>query len=477
MLFNSNEYILFFLPLTIIVYFYLNKIKLIKVAVGWLVIASLFFYSYWKINYLPLILVSMVFNYTIGYTLSRPTKLNLNRKLILNFGLVGNLGLLCYYKYFDFLINNINFALHTDFDTLKILLPLGISFFTFTQIAYLVDAYKKEVREYDFLSYALFVTYFPHLIAGPILHHSEMMPQFADIRKKVINYKNITMGFFLFTMGLFKKVFLADTFSHYVTFGYSQGTHLSLLEGWIIALSYTFQIYFDFSGYTDMALGAAKMFNINLPINFNSPYKAVSIQDFWRRWHMTLSRFLRDYVYIPLGGNRKGEIKTYVNLFLTFLIGGIWHGASWMFVIWGTLHGIALCINRFWQRFNINIANWINILVTFVFVNITWVFFRAENLFQAKKILSAMFNFTTIEAPKITHLNIYFEGIQKNTYDNLLLFLPLAFIIIFLFKNSNEIIAKLKFNYIIAFCFLILFYFSFIYMNYNQVSEFLYFNF
>lgn len=477
MLFNSPEYILFFLPICIIVYFFLNKIKLINLGIGWLVVASLFFYSYWKINYLPLILISMVFNYTIGYTLSKPTTLKLNRKLILIFGLVGNLGLLCYYKYFDFLVNNINYVLHTNFNTLKVVLPLGISFFTFTQIAYLVDAYKQEVREYDFLSYALFVTYFPHLIAGPILHHSEMMPQFADIRKKVLNYKNITMGFFLFTLGLFKKVVLADTFSHYVTFGYGQNVHLSMLEGWIIALSYTFQIYFDFSGYTDMALGAAKMFNINLPINFNSPYKATSIQDFWRRWHITLSRFLRDYIYIPLGGNRKGDVRTYINLFLTFLIGGIWHGASWMFIIWGTLHGFALCINRFWQKLNIKTSNWINVLITFIFVNITWVFFRAEDFSQAKKILYSMFNFTSIAIPKITHLNIYFESIQKNTYDNLLLFLPLAFIIVFLFKNSNEIIARLKFNYVIAFCFVILFYFSFIYMNLNKVSEFLYFNF
>ena len=353
MLFNSLEFLFVFLPITFIVYFGLNKAKLIKLAVGWLVCASLFFYAFWNIKYLVLILCSMIFNYTIGYTLSHPTSLKINRKAVFIFGLLGNLALLCYFKYFNFLITNINLVLHTGFDTLKIALPLGISFFTFTQIAYLSDAYKKEVQEYDFLNYALFVTFFPHLIAGPILHHSEMMPQFANLRKKIINHKNIAIGMFLLAIGLFKKVLIADNLSPFVHLAFDTIPTLSFWESHIGALSYTFQLYFDFSGYCDMALGIGYLFNIVLPINFNSPYKANNIQDFWHRWHITLSRFLKNYIYIPLGGNRQGEISTYRNLFLTFLIGGIWHGANFTFIAWGILHGIASVIHRFWKNFYI----------------------------------------------------------------------------------------------------------------------------
>lgn len=486
MLFNSLGYIVLFLPIVLCVYLFLNKKHLVVGANIWLVVASLFFYGYLHPSFLlPLILSSICFNFAVGSGLNN-LKFNskISKKALLIFGVVCNLLLLSYFKYMDFFIGNVNALFHSHIALLHIALPLGISFFTFTQTAYIVDSYQGKTKEYDFLNYLLFVTFFPHLIAGPILHHSEMMPQFADIKTKVLRYKNVTLGLFLFIIGLFKKVVLADTFSTYVNFGYRHDVHLSILEAWIVALSYTFQIYYDFSGYTDMALGSAKMFNIDLPINFNSPYKATSIQDFWRRWHMTLSRFLRDYVYIPIGGSKKGELKTFRNLFSTFLIGGLWHGASWMFVIWGALHGFALCLNRLWQKFKITIPNWINIFITFMFVNITWVFFRAENMSQAHKILTAMFDFRYFKLPEFHHTNIFFRNINNinNDYQNLVIFLPLAIILIFLCKNSQEIISKVKFDtikstIIFTIIFIVLFIISISKMICVPYNEFIYFNF
>ena len=472
MLFNSLEFLFIFLPVTFFVYFYLNKKKLIMVATGWLVLASLAFYSYWNINYLPLILISMVFNYCVGYTLSHRTNLRLNRRGVLFFGLAGNLALLCYFKYFDFLINNINLVLHTGFDTLKIALPLGISFFTFTQIAYLVDAYKREVKEYDFLNYSLFVTFFPHLIAGPILHHSEMMPQFKNLRKRVINHKNISLGLFLLAIGLFKKVIIADNLSPVVQDLFDIIPVLDFWEAWIGSLSYTFQLYFDFSGYCDMALGIAYLFNIALPINFNSPYKSENIQDFWRRWHITLSRFLKNYIYIPLGGNRAGEWKTYRNLFLTFLIGGIWHGANWTFVIWGVLHGCGICLHRFFRKFNIQINKFAAIAATFLFVNISWVFFRSLSIHRAIDILKSMVGLNGINPLVINKLRFSFESGSIKL--SMILFCA-CIILVFFSKNSTEWAKSFKPNKIYFLVTLTLLIISI--LSINKVSEFLYFQF
>ncbi len=472
MLFNSLEFLFIFLPVTFFVYFFLNKKRLIVLATGWMVAASLIFYGYWNYKYLTLIILSMIFNYTVGYTLSHPANLKINRKLVLMLGIVGNVGLLCYYKYFDFLINNINAVFHSGFDTLKIALPLGISFFTFTQIAYLVDAYKKEVQEYDFLNYALFVTFFPHLIAGPILHHSEMMPQFADIRKKVINHKNISVGLFLIAIGLFKKVIIADNLSDFAGSMFDIIPTLDFFEAWFGSFAYTFQLYFDFSGYCDMALGIALLFNIRLPINFNSPYKAENIQDFWRRWHMTLSRFLKNYIYIPLGGNRLGEFKTYRNLFLTFLIGGIWHGANWTFIMWGVLHGLATCIHRFWKKFNIHINRYAAIAITFFFINFTWVFFRASSIHRAIDILKSMTGLNGFIPVTVNKLRFTFE----NGSIKLSFFMVITCIIlVFFFKNSMEWAEKFKPNRIFFIITLVLLIVSV--LSINKVSEFLYFQF
>ncbi len=306
MLFNTFEFIFIFLPLTLIIYFLLNKFKLVKIATAWLVLASLFYYSYWKLDYLPIILASMIFNYAIGSTLSNETKLKINRRLLLIFGILGNVFLLAYFKYFDFVLYNLNLIFHQNFNYSNLLLPLAISFFTFQQIAYIVDSYEGKTKEYDFLTYALFVTFFPQLIAGPIVHHKEMIPQFENLRNRIVNYKNMSIGLLLFAIGLFKKVIIADFLSHIALTGFENAVNLSFVESWFTIFSYTFQIFYDFSGYTDMARGIGYMFNIELPQNFNNPYISVDIQEFWRKWHITLSRFLRDYIYIPLGGNRLG---------------------------------------------------------------------------------------------------------------------------------------------------------------------------
>lgn len=472
MLFNSIEFLFVFLPITFFVYFYLNKLKLIKIATAWLVIASLCFYSYWKIDYLPLILISMLFNYSVGSTLSNTAKLKINKKIVMLFAIVVNVALLSYYKYFDFIIENINVLFKTDFNYMNIVLPLAISFFTFQQIAYIVDSYEGKTKEYDFLTYSLFVTFFPQLIAGPIVHHKEMMPQFDRLRNRFINHKNISIGLFLLAVGLFKKVMIADYFSIFVKATFDGLPIMTCFEAWCASLSYTFQLYFDFSGYCDMAMGIGYMFNIVLPQNFNSPYKADSIQDFWRRWHMTLSRFLREYIYIPLGGNRKGKLKTYVNLFTTFLIGGLWHGANWTFVVWGALHGFAICIHRFWKTFNIKIPHFVAVFMTFLFANFTWVYFRATTIETANKIISSMFGLNGFAPIVINKMRFSFENGSIKL--SLLLLIP-SIILVFCVKNSIEFSQRLKPNRICFIVTLVMLLVSI--LSINKVSEFLYFQF
>ncbi|MDR2766094.1 MAG: MBOAT family protein [Holosporaceae bacterium] len=408
---------------------------------------SLIFYAHWNPTYLYILMTSVVLNYLIARMFNSDTKSESIRKFFLTIGITANIVALGYYKYMDFFIDNLNGLFGTNMPLQHVVLPLAISFFTFQQIAYLVDNYQRKAKEDDFVNYMLFVTFFPQLIAGPIVHHAEIMPQFDVVRNKVINYKNLSTGLVLFTIGLFKKTVLADIFSEYVKYGFDESASLSTLEAWMISFSYTFQIYFDFSGYSDMAVGIGKMFNFALPLNFNSPYKAVSIQDFWRRWHMTLTRFFRDYVYIPLGGNRGGSLKTYHNLWITFLLTGIWHGASWMFVLWGAIHGVALTVCRlsktYFRRGVARINRKVSILITFLFVNLAWVFFRAENWKQAKKILVAMFGKTQCLLPRFFHLDIKFT-IAGHIYDYMLPFLIIGFGLVFMSKNSNELISKFE---------------------------------
>lgn len=477
MLFNSVEFLFIFLPAVLIVYFVLNKFRLIKLATIWLVGASLYFYSYWKLSYLPIILFSMLFNYGVGYTLSNENRLRINKKALMLFGIIGNVLLLGYFKYFDFLIENINTIFRADFNYMNILLPLGISFFTFQQIAYIVDSYEGKTKEYDFSTYALFVTFFPQLIAGPIVHHKEMIPQFENLRNRVVNWKNFSKGLFLLSIGLMKKVLIADFFAKTAGIGFSNAQILSFTESWLLIFSYTFQIFFDFSGYTDMARGIGYMFNIRLPQNFNNPYISTDIQEFWRRWHMTLSRFLRDYVYIPLGGNRLGDFKTYRNIFLTFLIGGIWHGANWTFVIWGIFHGAGSIINRFCRNFTFKLPLFASWLITFLYVALAWVYFGAKNIGSANQIIMKAFNPMLFDIPRIYFPQIRFRNSGLIFDFFLLVFIPLVIIFIhndFFRKQIDNFKPCLRYAVFISAVFLIV---SFILIKPDYASPFIYFNF
>lgn len=460
MLFNSYEFLFAFWPITFVVYFLMNRFCPPIAGKVWLAAASLFFYSWWSIKSLPLILASIAFNYIMGRSISHARQLR-TRKLLLTLAIVGDVLFLGYYKYADFLISNVNALFSAQIELLRLALPLGISFFTFTQIAYLVDAYRGTAKEYSIVNYVLFVTFYPHLIAGPILHHKEMMPQFDRARSKMIIPGNVARGLFIFCIGLFKKVVIADTLAPIATQGFDVSTNLSLVEGWTTSLAYTMQLYFDFSGYSDMAIGIALLFNIKLPINFNSPYKAVSIQDFWRRWHMTLSRFLRDYIYIPLGGNRKGHYRTYFNLVATFVIGGIWHGAGWTFIAWGLLHGMAQVIQRLWKKTGVVLPHWVAWFITFMFINFSWVFFRAKDWDDALKVLRGMFNFGHI-------------GVSTTLLGQVAL-VGAAILVAVFARNSMEM--KMKFRPNVRYAAFIAFLFVFSVLYFNQVSEFLYFTF
>jgi len=482
MLFNSFQFIFAFLPFTFFFYFFLLQRRLFIIAKGFLVFASLFFYSWWNIYYLPIILSSMLFNYTIGTILnSHYNKMQLSKKSLLFFGIASNIALLAYFKYADFLIENINYFTSNNIHLLELALPLAISFFTFQQIAYLVDSYRNKTNEYDFLNYSLFVTFFPQLIAGPIVHHQEMMPQFRDKHNSTKNYTNIATGLFIFIIGLFKKVVIADYFAVWATNGFDKAEVLNLIEAWSTSLSYTFQLYFDFSGYTDMAIGAALLFNIKLPQNFNSPYKAKDIQDFWRRWHITLSRFLKDYVYIPLGGNRVKEFRVLTNLMITFIVGGIWHGAGWTFIFWGFLHGSAIIIHRVYKNLGLRMPSLFAWFITFNFVNITWIFFRAKEWKDAMKVLEAMF-FGKIILPLslsnpyisfIDYADTWISNIFANSF--LILYLLLTLCVTLYAKNSMELSQVLKFNIFTATFTTIVLIISL--LNLSGVHEFLYFNF
>jgi len=383
-LFNSYEYLIYFLPAAVLGFFAFGERP--RWAVRWLVAASLFFYGWWNPAHLPLIVASIAGNFWLAHRIQRSP----HRHRWVVTGVAANLALLGVFKYADFILRTLAQTGLMDPVELGLALPLGISFFTFTQIAFLVDVSRDKATEPSFDNYALFVTFFPHLLAGPIIHHSEMMPQFQSTANKRVDWRNVAAGLFLLSIGLAKKVFLADPLVPLVSAGFDHATTIGTLQAWLSALAYTLQIYFDFSGYTDMALGAALIFNIRLPINFDSPYRSLDLRAFWHRWHMTLSRFLREYVYVPLGGNRAGETRVLANLLLTFLLGGLWHGAAWTFVCWGALHGLGLCAVRLWRRTGRTLPAPVAWAVTFLFVVVTWVFFRAHSLGDAWAIVRAM---------------------------------------------------------------------------------------
>jgi|ERR1035441_4535730 D-alanyl-lipoteichoic acid acyltransferase DltB (MBOAT superfamily) len=446
MLFNSYLFILVFLPVTLAVYLLIIQRGWRKQSFDWLVAASLFFYGWWKWSNLPLLLGSLLFNYATGTWLGKMAP-GWRAKALLAFALTANLLFLGYFKYANFVINNADALFGLRWTLTHVALPLGISFYTFQKIAYLVDSYHGRTRGYGFRDFCLFVSFFPQLIAGPIVHHSEVMPQFRR-KDSGPTWEDWGVGATLFVIGLSKKVLIADPFATYASPVFNaarDGATPGFAAAWIGVLAYTMHIYFDFSGYTDMAIGLARLFGIRLPLNFNSPYKAVNIADFWRRWHMTLSRFLRDYLYIPLGGNRKGPARRHVNLMLTMLLGGLWHGAGWTFVIWGALHGFYLSLFHGWHTWRQRTGRlrpahstagvWAGRVGTFLAVVAAWVFFRAENLTSAIKLLGSMagwhgFSFET------AGLSFKLASGTKRV----LVFLA----VVWLFPNSHEILAEHK---------------------------------
>jgi alginate O-acetyltransferase complex protein AlgI len=469
-LFNSPFFIFVFLPITLIGFFLLGARGLRRLAIAWLVLASLVFYGWFKPEYLMLLAVLIVFNYFYGIKLSRDHHEGRSTPIALAVGLAVNLAVLAYYKYTNFFIDNANVVFGTHFVLQTIILPLGISFFTFQKIAYLVDAYRGEAEEYNFLDFSLFVMYFPQLIAGPIVHHKEMIPQFRKASIFKLCPDDLAAGLTLFTIGVIKKVLIADTvtgWSDPIFAAAHSGAAPTLIDAWCGALSFAFQIYFDFSGYTDMALGLALMIGIRLPLNFNSPYQATNITDFWRRWHMTLSRFLRDYLYIPLGGNRHGPRRRYVNLLATMLIGGLWHGAAWTFVAWGGLHGFYLVVNHGWHALRRRLGwtprggaggRWAGRLLTFGVVVMAWVFFRAESFHAAKLMLKGMAGLNGVALPTsysaylgrvaslLQHVGVKFDDALvphgRGVLQGIELLGLLA--VVWLLPNSQELLARFR---------------------------------
>lgn len=433
MLFNSVTFVVYFLPIVLVVFYTLARWRLLTLAIVFLLVSSLWFYGYWNLLYLPLLIGSIAVNYVLGQHIQRiqahsppthpPTpQKHYRSRPWLWLGIAINLAVLGYYKYAHFFIANLNRMIELPFAAQfldsTIVLPLGVSFYSFTQIAYLIDADRGEAHDYDPITYALFITFFPQLIAGPILRHDQLIPELEKKQIFVFSSRNFTIGITIFILGLAKKVLIADTLSPWVSDVFDQTATVSFYQAWFGALAYTLQLYFDFSGYSDMAVGLGRLFNVTIPINFNSPYQARSIADFWRRWHITLSDFLRDYLYIPLGGNRKGEGRRYLNLLLTMLLGGLWHGAGWTFVLWGGLHGLYLVVHQVWAKVWAKVypkreakitgtarcavlVQWLSLIpdglfkglsqaVTFGAVVVAWVVFRATEFKQAQDLLWAM---------------------------------------------------------------------------------------
>jgi alginate O-acetyltransferase complex protein AlgI len=398
MLFNSYIFLFGFLPSALLIFYGLRRWRFLNASVTSLMLASVAFYTYWRPSDTFILIGTIIVNYFVAKYLGKLSEKH--SKLLLIFGISVNLGLLIYFKYFDFLATNVAALGGIKYVARHIVMPIGISFFTFTQLAYLVDCYRSRTYEANFITYALFVTVFPHLIAGPIIHHAQMRPQFARLRREPVDANLITMGVVIFVVGLAKKVLLADNLvggANLVFNAADHGAHLSTASAWIGTIAYTLQIYFDFSGYSDMAIGLALLFGLCLPVNFNSPYKSTSIIDFWRRWHISLSTWLRDYLYIPLGGNRGGEFSRLRNVFITFLLGGLWHGAGWTFVIWGALHGAYVVVNHLMIKGatpktpgRLAVAG--KRIAVMLLVMIAWVFFRATSVAGAMSIMRSMFS-------------------------------------------------------------------------------------
>ena len=454
--FGSFEFIFLFLPVVLIGFFLTAKFFGSKCAQVYLILFSLIFYAFQKYFYiaLPVLIISTLTNY---FTARR---INLTHKIFwLVTGIIFNILALCYFKYFS-----------------PEIMPLGISFFTFTQTAYLINTFNNSAKNLGFINYFEFVTFFPYIISGPIADFREMSGQFNNLKIFVPDYENISFGLNLFVFGLFKKIVIADNLALTVEAVFSNADYLTMPEAWAGALAYTFQLYFDFSGYSNMAMGLASMFNLKIPLNFDSPYKSLSVIEFWRRWHITLSKWIRDYIYIPLGGSRVGEFKRVRNLLISMLITGIWHGTGLNFIFWGFLHGIFLIINHTWRKFNIILPKFISWLITFSSVLICWIFFRADNISDGFKILKCMFDINKFVIPETLGRYIKFiPAFRMAVRWHEFLFLFMLFIIVPFMPSPEKFLLRVKLNYKFLMLMLILALISFYF--FSQVSDFLYFKF
>ena len=503
MLFNSYIFIFIFLPAVLLGWYGLNRCRQYKLANLFLAGMSLWFYGYFNVYYLAIILSSICLNYILSFLLTLvPADSPRSRPLYrigLWTGVFLNLGILFYFKYYDFFIENINYAFHTDYTLKHILLPLGISFFTFQQLSFVIDRCLGKSEHYSFLNYITFVTFFPQLIAGPIVLYKEMIPQFEDISRRRFDFSSFSRGICLFVLGLSKKVLLADTFALVVNYGFAQTFSLDSVSTVAVILSYTFELYFDFSGYSDMATGLGKMFNIELPVNFNAPYRSCSIKEFWQRWHITLSRFFITYVYIPLGGSRKGRARMLLNTFLVFLLSGLWHGAAWTYVAWGAMQGLLVV----WDNLGIigisgreekrparfHIPEWLGWIFTFTLFNMSLFFFRSQSMDGAiqlfRNLFSGTFNGKVYEiAAQLDLSELYVvrqvldmaaPGLVNYMYlAFLLLLLVLSFFLVF---GPTAYERTMRGELTSGRCWMICILLVWCIISLSQVSTFLYFNF
>ena len=499
MLFNSYIFILLFLPIAVVGYYVINQStwnKRESLGLVWLSLVSFCFFAYAEIRMLPVLAGSILINYFFVYLLKK-RKWEKQKKWILALGIIIQLLILFYYKYTEFFLEMIEEFIEVNHD-FSVKVPLGISFFTFSQLSWLIDSYRDSEREkQSFLEYCTYVTFFPKLTMGPIALQKDILPQLRETKRKVINYENLSKGLYLFSLGLAKKVLIADTLAKIVSIGYTEVENLNSITALVVMISYTLQLYFDFSGYCDMAMGVGFFFNIHLPINFNSPYKSKSISEFWQRWHMTLTQFFTTYLYIPLGGSRKGKIRTYWNTFFVFLVSGLWHGANWTFLFWGALHGAFMVLEKIGKDLGIglknlpsfvvkikNISQW---LFTFCFINIAWVFFRAESMEQAIIFLNRLISGGWQLPQKIKDyvldiielrilLRFGIRGIVETHIGVIILLLLVSLVLVCLFgKNTNE---KTKnFNYSLGKGILTLVFLVWSIISLSNITEFLYFEF
>lgn len=497
MLFNSYVFIFIFLPITIFGWYLLNNMRLYKPAKAFLAGMSLFFYAYFNVAYLLIIVISILVNYLISLYLEKEN--HINNRIIMLIGIMFNLGILFYYKYYDFFVSNINALFKTDWSMKNILLPLGISFFTFQQLSFVIDRCRATTRHYAFVDYVTFVTFFPQLVAGPIVMYDEMMPQFENTDKRRFDPENFYKGILLFSIGLGKKVLLADVMAGVANFGFTNMVFMDSISTFLCGLAYAFELYFDFSGYSDMAIGLGRMFNIELPVNFNSPYKATSIKDLWNRWHITLSRFFVRYVYIPLGGSRKGRTRTMVNLFIIFALSGLWHGAAWTYVIWGVMQGVIMIWDNLYLIGvkgvdkkgdpKIGIPKIVGQFFTFNYFLLTLFVFRSESMDGLVQAFKNLFGFrytgylpkliVNTDIPEVYMLKEIITMKMPEMMDafNLIVFIFMLIVCIYIITRRNAIelvdnyYSQKKFG---VYCLLIM---AWSIVSFSQVSTFIYFNF